>query len=693
MRSRIGRIGCVGGGLVLLALAGLSMGLWWVGPPPLEGAEAQSATVLDRHDRLLRAYTTEDGRWRLPLTPREVDPAYLAMLFAFEDKRFASHAGVDPLAIARAGGQLLRRGRIVSGGSTLTMQVARLLEGRHERTGTGKLRQALIALRLERQLSKDQILALYLRLAPFGGNLEGARSAALAYFGKEPRRLSLGEAALLVAIPQAPELRRPDRFPEAARRARDRVLARAVAAGVIAEAEAERARAEPVAALRREFPKLAAHLADREIERDGAARVHRLTLDAGLQAQLETLAREHVRAHGSGLSAAIVVVDHASGEILAEIGSAGLFDDTRAGAVDMARAVRSPGSTLKPVIYGLAFDAGLAHPETLIEDRQTRFGAYVPKNFDHDWHGTVTIRAALAQSLNIPAVKVLDAVGVPRLYGRFQALGLEPVLPKGAEPTLAIALGGIGLRLTDLATLYASLARAGEPVRLRHRRDDAQAEAAPAAVNARLMSPVAAWYIADILRNAPPPAHAKPGQIAYKTGTSYGYRDAWSAGFDGRHTIAVWVGRPDGAAVPGLNGRATAAPLLFDAFQRISERRVPLPVAPQGVMKVAGHDLPPPLRRFNDSRVEAAGDAAAPAVQIAFPIDRSELEIETGHDAAVVLKAEGGTLPLTWLVDGQPIASDPTRRDASLDAPPTGFVRVSVIDARGRTDRVTVRVR
>ena len=572
------------------------------------------------------------------------------------------------------------------------MQVARLLHGEHERTGAGKVRQALRALQLERKLSKDAILRLYLRLAPFGGNLEGVRAASLAYFGKEPRRLSLAEAALLVALPQSPELRRPDRFPEAARRARNRVLAHAAAQGVIPADEARRAAGERMPTVRREFPMLAPHLADAEIEQSKTRLVHRLTIDATVQANLEQLTREHANALGGRLSAALIALDHRTGEVIAHVGSPGYLDEARFGAVDMTSAVRSPGSTLKPIIYGLAFEAGLAHPDTLIEDRPARFGVYVPKNFDQDWHGTVTVRMALAQSLNIPAVKVLEALGPPRLFGRLAQVGVVPVLPKGAEPTLAIALGGLGLKLSDLAGLYAGLARGGEPVALKYRRDGTDAK--PAAASPRLLSPVAAWYVADILRNAPAPANAKPGELAYKTGTSYGFRDAWAVGYDGRHTIAVWVGRPDGAATPGLAGRTAAAPLLFDAFARLAQRRAPLPAAPAGALNVAATDLPPPLKRFREARDEqAAGTYLEPAVQIAFPPDRSELDVEDGDSAGIVVKAEGGALPLTWLVDGVPIASDPARREAELPAASRGFLKLSVIDAKGRADGVTIRLK
>ncbi len=715
-----------------------------------------STTVLDRNGHLLRAFTTQQGYWRLPVTPADVDPRYLAMLTAFEDRRFYAHNGADLKAFVRAGLQMLRHRRLVSGGSTLTMQTARLIAGVEPKSGATKLRQIVRALQLERQLTKREILALYLQLAPFGGNMQGVRAASIAYFGKEPRRLSAGEAALLVAIPQSPETRRPDRFPHAALRARDRVLARALAAKIITTAEFIRAKAEPVPLVRREFPKLAPHLADAERARAPLEPVHHTTLDRDLQRTLEALARDHVRSLGDKLSAAILVADHRTGEILAHVGSAGLFDASRFGSIDMVNAVRSPGSTLKPIIYGLGFEAGIAHPETLIEDRPVRFGTYAPKNFDEEFHGTVTVREALSQSLNIPAVKMLNAVGPGKLVGRFLRFGLTPVLPGKTEPTIAIALGGIGLTLHDLASLYASLARGGEAVSLRHVRrvplaapscgegrgggepialaevaslttiantvcstldanPTSQGRGQPSrsplalavgstskaaqqqlAARRRLLSPVASWYVTDILKAAPAPVSARSGRIAYKTGTSYGYRDAYAIGYDGTHTIAVWVGRPDSAATAGLTGRTAAAPLLFDAFARLGENRSPLASAPAGAVIATGAALPPPLKRFKEPGDELAsttGPYLEPAPVIAFPPDRSDLELDGGAGEIITVKAEGGALPLTWLVDGEPIPSEPFRRDASWQPAGRGFAKLSVVDAKGKVDRVTVRVR
>jgi penicillin-binding protein 1C len=671
-----------------------------MGPLPLGSSNALSVTVVDRENRLLRAFTTGEGRWRLPLEPDDVDPRYFDILFAFEDKRFYEHSGIDPYAFLRAGFQLAWNGRIISGGSTLTMQVARLLTGRHERTASGKLRQIVRAIQLEEQLSKKEILRLYLRLAPFGGNLEGVRAASLSYFGKEPRHLSTGEAALLVALPQSPESRRPDRDPAAARRARNRVLDRSVSAGVLGAAEAERAKSEAIPTARLEFPKLAPHLSERVVANRPGKAVHRLTLDRTVQSAFEQLAREQAKLAGSKVSAAILAVDHASGEVIAHVGSAGFLDYDRFGAIDMVEAVRSPGSTLKPLIYGLAFEAGLAHPETLIEDRPVRFGTYRPENFDDDFHGTVTIREALGTSLNIPAVKVLAAVGPGKLVGRLKRAGIDTALPSGVKPSLAIALGGIGIKLSELTAMYAGLARGGDPVALTWRKaatarsQNLRASSRSQSARLRLLSPVAAWYVTDILKDAPPPPNARRGKIAYKTGTSYGYRDAWAAGYDGKYTIAVWIGRPDAVSTPGLMGRLAAAPILFDAFARLSQSRAALAKAPAGAIKTTGANLPPPLKRFRDGPGDMAqGPYLDPPVLIAFPPDRAELEFEDLDDTPLMLKAEGGVLPLTWMVDGAPIGSDPHSRQFAWLNKERGFIKLSVIDANGRVDRVTVRLK
>ncbi|MBV8778261.1 MAG: penicillin-binding protein 1C, partial [Alphaproteobacteria bacterium] len=629
-------------------------GAWIVslGSAPNGQDLAFSTVVVDRDGQVLRPYATNDGRWRLPATVASVDPRYVAALIAYEDKRFFDHPGVDPRALARASWQLIRNGRVISGGSTLTMQVARLLEPRRERTLLVKLREIVRAVELERTLSKQQILALYLSLAPYGGNLEGVRAASLAYFGKEPRRLTLGETALLVALPQSPEARRPDRAPDAARRARDRVLERIATAGIVAHDEIARAEAEPVPMARKAMPALAPLAADQAVAAAPARKVHRLTIEASLQKALEDLARERARTLGPDVSVAIVVVDNASGEVLARVASADYFDERRAGQVDMTQAPRSPGSALKPFVYGLAFEDGVVHPETLIEDRPVRYGSYAPENFDLTYQGTVTARRALQLSLNVPAVLLLDAVHPSRFTARLAEAGAPLILPKGEVPGLAVALGGVGVKLTDLTMLYAGLARLGTVVPLTERQDDVAAPPAPR----RLIEPGAAWYVGNVLIGTPPPENAAGGRIAYKTGTSYGYRDAWSVGFDGKRTVGVWAGRADGAPVPGLVGRVAAAPILFDAFARMKEPIAPLPRAPAGVLMATNAKLPPPLQRLRLGALPTT--AAVPALRIMFPPNGARLELAGATDRPdpLPLKISGGVGPLTVLVNGAPLA-------------------------------------
>ena len=542
-------------------------------PLPDPKAIATSTIVVDRDGRLLRPFTIADGRWRLPVTKDDVDPKFLKMLIGYEDQHFFEHGGVDPWALVRAAGQfVLAGGHIVSGGSTLTMQVARLIDGDSTRSGVGKLRQIALAEKLERRFSKDEILNLYLLLAPYGGNIEGVRAASLAYFGKEPKRLTTAEAALLVALPQSPEARRPDRDAKAARAARNRVLDRLVAEGVTDTDAAKAALSERVPHARKPFPLLAPHLALQAVAAEPDAPVHRLTIDRDLQASLEQLAADRVTGLGPKLSIAILVADEASGDILASVGSAGLFEEERDGHVDMTRAIRSPGSTLKPLIYGLAFEQGLAVPETLIEDRPTGFHGYTPSNFDGFHRGTVTVREALQQSLNVPAIVALNAVGPARLVARLKRAAVNAELPDQSAPGLAIGLGGVGVTLRDLVSLYAAIARGGTAVAL----TDGVGEPPDALSGAPVLSPTAAWYVSDILEGVPPPLNGSPGRVAYKTGTSYGYRDAWAIGFDGAHVVGVWVGRPDGTPVPGLSGFVSAAPVLFEAFDRIGAKRVAL---------------------------------------------------------------------------------------------------------------------
>lgn len=639
-----------------------------------------SVEVVDRDGALLRAYTVADGRWRLGVDLGQVDPAYIAALLAYEDKRFYDHGGVDPWALLRALGQAVWNGHVVSGGSTLTMQVARLLEESGTGQIDGKIRQIRVALALEHRLGKDEILALYLHLAPYGGNLEGIRAATLSYFGKEPRRLTPAEAALLVAIPQSPESRRPDRSVERATDARDRVLARALEDGLIDAEQAAAARTEVVPSVRRPFPALAPHMSDRVLAEETAQR-HQLTLSKNLQISMEKLAADTVQGQGERLQVAIVVADHRSGEVLASVGSAAFVADARAGFIDMTQAIRSPGSTLKPLVYGLSFDEGLAHPETLIEDRPTDFNGYQPQNFDRHFRGTIRVREALQQSLNIPVVALTEALGPAKLLAALDKARVKFDLP-GGQPGLAIALGGIGVNLEDMVQLYAAIARGGVSLPLTHQMQGEREE------GQRVISASAAWQVGDILAGLAPPPGAPENRLAYKTGTSYGHRDAWAIGFDGQHVIGIWMGRPDGTPVPGAFGADLAAPVLFQAFARLKPALDPLPPAPPATLLVSNAELPQPLQHFRSRN--AAFEVAKDAPAVAFPPDGAEVELLPD---GLLVRVRGGKAPFTWMADGVPVALSLSGRETMLSALGKGFVTLSVIDADGRSARAKVRLR
>ncbi|QXX76412.1 penicillin-binding protein 1C [Methylovirgula sp. HY1] len=664
-----------------------------LGPLNLGEAQRASPVVLDRNAKLLRAFTMEDGRWRLAAAIDDVDPRLVTLLLAYEDHRFYAHRGVDVEALSRAALQWAWHRHVVSGGSTLTMQVARLLEPRSEKSVRAKLRQMVRAIELERHHSKTEILDLYFALAPYGGNIEGIRAASLAYFGKEPKRLSIAQAALLVALPQAPETRRPDRFPAIARAARNRVLDRAYARHVITKAERDAAMHEPVPKARRPFPTLAAHAAEEALRADPHHRVHHLTLDATWQASLEALARESAQRLGPQLSVAILVIDNRTGEIRAHIGSPDYFSAARAGAIDMTAALRSPGSALKPFIYALAFETGLAHPETMLEDRPTRYGLYAPEDFTLGYEGNVTARHALQMSLNLPAVELLSVVGPARFLARLHNAGTEIVLPKDSSPGLAVGLGGLGITLVDLTKLYAGLARGGTMPNLVERKE--QEAAAKQEPLRRITEPVAAWYVADILRGAPPPENAPYGRLAFKTGTSYGYRDAFAVGFDRDDTIGVWVGRPDNGAVPGLVGRVAAAPILYDAFARISATYETLP-KPLGVLTARNADLPPPLRHLRQDAPKTFAATDTAALKIVYPPSGAMIDLglsaSKSATSPLALKAQGGVPPFTWIVNGAPIGGPDPRRQSTWAPDGAGFARVSVMDAKGASASVVVRL-
>ena len=659
-------------------------------PPDFTRAHQRSTVVLAADGTMLRGFLTPDDKWRLPVTLKDVDRRYVALLLAYEDNRFQDHDGVDLLAIGRAGWQAISNMGVVSGASTLTMQVARMLEP-IPRTLTGKIEQAARALQIERRMSKDEILDTYLTLAPFGGNIEGVRAATLAYFGKEPKRLTLAEIALLVALPQSPERNRPDRFPARAKASRDKVLRILAEKGAISAQDAAEAMEDPVPAQRIALPFSAPHLAEEaRRERPDMAEIA-TTIDARLQKALERLLIEQRRSLGQG-DMAVVVIENATMKTVAYAGSTDFWGES--GQIDLARRDRSPGSALKPFIYGIAFDDLLIHPETLIDDKPISFGAYAPRNFDRGFQGTVSVRNALHMSLNVPAVALLDRIGPVRLSSVMQQGGARLTWSsKLAGPSLPMALGGVGISLEDLTMLYAGIANEGIARPIRRYADQGVGEPH------RLFGPVAAWYLYDVLRGSPLPDGWAMGrgidrgrEVAFKTGTSYGYRDAWTVGFSGRYTVGVWTGRADGSTRPGEMGRNAAAPVMLRVFEFLPGEHGGR-TAPEGVIVAANAEhLPPSLQRFSPRRTIAGLARQVPPPVIAFPPDGAIVELNDA-DPALILRADGGAKPLRWIIDGKPLPAADSWAQTEWKPTGEGFSRVTVIDAEGRSATSNIRLK
>ncbi len=563
--------------MLLIALLWLADRLW---PLPLPRDDLARVVLAEDGTPLWR-FADANGVWRYPVSNEQVSPYYLEALLTYEDRWFYSHPGVNPLALLRATWQNLSGARVVSGGSTLSMQVARLLDP-HSRTLSGKFRQLWRTLQLEWHLSKDQILSLYLNRAPFGGTLQGVAAASWAYLGKSPQNLTRAEAALLAVLPQAPSRLRPDRHPQRAQQARDKVLRRLAEFQVWPQASVNEALEEPLWLAPRQEPSLAPLLA-RRLNRPNSPPLIRTTLDASLQRRVEDLLMGWRARLPERTSAAILVVEAENMAVRAYVGSVDINDAKRFGHVDMVTALRSPGSTLKPFLYGMAMDAGLIHSESLMQDVPRRYGDYRPGNFSSGFGGPVAASSALSMSLNLPAVQLLEAYGPKRFAAELRNGGVPLTLPPLAEPSLALILGGAGSRLEDLVTGYSAFAHGGRSADVRLQPQDRLRER-------RMMSPGAAWIIRRILSGQSRPdidpraELVQRPQLAWKTGTSYGFRDAWAIGVGPRFLVGVWIGRPDGTPVPGQFGLASAAPLMLQVHDvlvnRDSQRGIAAPVQP-----------------------------------------------------------------------------------------------------------------
>ena len=527
-------------------------------PINVEDKKDAATTVYSAEGEVLRQFANKQGIYRIETTTDDVSPFYITALLEYEDKYFYSHPGVNVFSLIRALGQQIINGRIISGGSTLTMQVARLLYP-NKRSYVGKLQQIFRALQLELYYSKNEILNLYLTYAPMGGNIEGVESASQRYLGKSAKHLTETEGALLVVLPQRPTTYRPDLHPQSALRARNKVLNRLYSAKLISETNLAYYLQEPVKRQNKSFKMLAPLLARKlKVGKTKESNINS-NISHMIQTDVENVLTQRMQVSDHRLSAAVLVMRNNDGNVLAYKGSAEFFNNNRFGHVDMVQAVRSPGSTLKPFIYAQAMDRGLIHSKSLLTDVPMRFGDYSPQNFDSTFDGAVEMDVALKLSKNVPVVLVLKELGAANFYKNLTSAGINLRVD---VPNLSIALGGASTTLKDLVTLYSAIGRGGQMIFPRLSANSATKET-------RILSKESSWIIKDILSQIPPPDRAVPAYnrtVSWKTGTSYGYRDAWAIGTSDDYTVGVWIGRPDGAPFVGQTGASQAAPVLFDIF-------------------------------------------------------------------------------------------------------------------------------
>lgn len=556
-----GAAACLG----LAVLGGGAFAIAWRASPfPTSRLDRRpsSPVVTDRSGRMLLTLVASDEQWRLPVSLDRISPWLIDATIAVEDERFYRHAGVDPIAVVRAIGQNLSAGRTVSGASTLTMQICRMMDDRPRGWGA-KIVEAFRALQLERIRGKRQILDVYLNLAPYGRNIRGVEAASQAYFGKRAADLSLGEAALLAGLPQSPSRYRPDRWPAPARARRDHVLRRMRELGMITERQASLAGAESLILVEEKSPTAAPHAAWLALQRRPAG--GRTTIDPSVQAEAQRLAVEHLRALPAGSQLAVAVLDITQSQIVAIVGSADPGNPVD-GQVNGALARRSPGSTLKPFIYAAAFEAGLLNDQSTVYDVPIERAGWSPANFDQQFAGELPAADALRRSLNVPAILVAEATGLARCLGLIEAAGIG--LPRNVQTRggLAVVVGATETTLVDLVNGYATLGRGGVRRSARLFMDEGSD-------SARVLDADICAVLDEILSSRRRRPHGMQDRderdvpwFMWKTGTSSGRRDAWAVGHNRRYAIGVWIGRFSGAGSDRFIGAEAAEPLLASLF-------------------------------------------------------------------------------------------------------------------------------
>ena len=625
-----------------------------------------SRIVYDNSKSWLYTTTNYTQKWRFKPNIKRIDPIYIKMLINFEDKHFKQHLGVDIGALLRASYQLASRGHIVSGGSTLTMQVARLLEPK-SRTISSKVVEIIRALQLEYHYTKEQILNIYLTLAPYGGNVEGIEAASWYYFGKHPYALSASEAALLVALPKNPEAYRPDKHPKRAKWARNRVLKRAYEAGILSHFLYRQALKEPIATKLYKFPRFAPHLALNLLKNSSKLSIY-TTIDGTLQKQLEAWAKERGKSLPTKASMALLIVENSSSKVRAYLGSYNMFNKKISGYIDMTSAIRSPGSALKPFIYAMGFEQHIIHPQTIILDKEVSFGNYHPHNYSRKFHGEVTISEALINSLNIPAVKVLYRVGTGEFIEKLQKVVGKVHIPNNSA-TLPVALGGLGISLWQLTQGYVALANGGSAKSLTTLQNTKQK-------NLSLIRPKSAKKVTAILRQLPPPDNYRDqaDKIAYKTGTSYGYRDFWSMGYSKNYTIGIWVGRADNQPVVKASAREIATPIMFEGFS--------LTDAIKGLKQWRWSsnfikNKAPQVLKYFDKELKSQD-----RLKFLYPKKGARYQSASCHKVTVELAVDNGKEPYFFYIDNKPQTTNTKKLNLKLGV---GAHTITVLDSSGES--------
>lgn len=559
--------------------------IWWFSFPSQLFNLPISTVIEDKNGDLLGAQIAQDGQWRFPSL--DTVPEKMAQcVITFEDKRFRSHIGVSVLALARAMRQNIKAGRIVSGASTLSMQTIRLARGNPPRTLWQKLIEILMALRLDASYSKDEILALWMTYAPFGGNVVGLEAASWRYYGKGPELLSWSEAATLAVLPNSPALIHPGRNRSALEKKRNALLAQLKKASILNEEDYQLACLEPLPLQPKALPRLAPHLLDRVKKEKGEGR-WQLSLDARLQENINHLANIHQKnlATNAIQNIAILVCETNSGKVLAYVGNPSNTPSQYGANVDLVKAARSPGSLLKPILYALAVESGTILPQQLLADVPTSFNGFKPSNFHKDYTGAITAQQALSRSLNIPFAVLLQQYSVPLFHDALQKFHFSYINKEPDHYGLSLVLGGCEINLWQAVGWYSSMGRLlNKHYEYQGAYDQnnwqlptylAQAKAAELILQSEPthISAGSAWHTLEALKALERPdteghweLFENKQSIAWKTGTSFGFRDAWAVGVTPQYTIGVWVGNADGEGRTGLVGVKAAAPVLFDVL-------------------------------------------------------------------------------------------------------------------------------